>query len=254
MIQFLTHKNLEVGLLVKKYVIFKDDDVGRNFKNFKKWIDAILNNDAKAAVGLIGKYIKNNKLKNYLNLLNKEQIEVFCHGYSHSHIPFLLRKLNKKNRILPVEFNRNFKSHDSSLKKFRKLERKYLKSKVITFGPPGNIWNDSVIDALLKNHFKLMFSWRKTKHDILIIPLSNNLRQNSLKEFIKVYEKNNKDLIFTLQFHHANLSEKQFNLTAEVIDFLKNNESRIFVTPSELLKISKNDKKIFNLMAPENIK
>ncbi len=253
MILILTHKNLEVRLLAKKYVVFKDDDVGRDFENFKKWTNVIINNDAKAAIGLIGKYLKNIELKDYLNTLNKEQIEVFCHGYSHSYIPFLLRKIYKKNRLLPVEFNRNLKSHNSSLKKYRQAESKYLNRKAITFGPPGNVWNDSVIDAVLKNNFKLMFSWRKAKHDLLIIPLSANLRQNSLKEFIEVYEKNKNDIIFTLQFHHANLTEKQFNLTAEVIDYLKNNESRSFVTPSELFKISKSDKTIFNLMAPENI-
>jgi len=254
MILSLTHKNLEVGLLVKKYVIFKDDDVGRDFENFKKWIDVVIKNDAKAAVGLIGKYLKNNELRNYLNMLNKEQIEIFCHGYSHSHIPFLLRKLYKNNRILPVEFNRNYNSHDSYLKKYRKIESKYLKNNAITFGPPGNIWNDSVIDALIKNNFKLMFSWRKAKHDLLTIPLSANLRQNSLKEFITVYDKNKTNLIFTLQFHHANLTEKQFAITAEVIDFLKNNEDRIFVTPSELFNICKKDKTIFSIMAPENNK
>ena len=254
MILFLTHKRLEVRLLSKKYVVFKDDDIGRDFENFKKWIDIIFKNDAKAAVGLIGKYLKNKELRNYLNMQNKEQIEVFCHGYSHSYIPFLLRKIYKNNRILPVEFNRNFKSHDSSLKKYRQVENIYLKNKTITFGPPGNIWNDSVIDALLKNNFKLMFSWRKAKQGLLIIPLSANLRQNSLKEFIEVYEKNKNDSIFTLQFHHANLTEKQFTIIAEVINFLKNNENRIFVTPSELLKISKNDITIFNLMAPEKKK
>lgn len=240
--------------MVKKYVVFKDDDVGIDLENLKKWNEIILKNNAKAAVGLIGKYLKNIELKNYLNTLNKEQIEIFCHGYSHSYIPFLLRKIYKKNRILPVEFNRNFKSHNLSLKKYRDAENKYLNRKAMTFGPPGNIWNDSLIDALIKNNFKLMFSWRKTKHDILIIPLSDNLRQNSLKEFIEVYEKNKSNPIFTLQFHHANLTEKQFNLIPEVIDFLINNESRIFVTPSELLKISKSDKTIFNVMAPENNK
>lgn len=240
--------------MVKKYVVFKDDDVGINLENLKKWNEIILKNNAKAAVGLIGKYLKNIELKNYLNTLNKEQIEIFCHGYSHSYIPFLLRKIYKKNRILPVEFNRNFKSHNLSLKKYRDAESKYLNKKAMTFGPPGNIWNDSLIDALIKNNFKLMFSWRKTKHDILIVPLSDNFRQNSLKEFIEIYEKNKNNPIFTLQFHHANLNDKQINLIPEVIDFLKNNESRIFVTPSELLKISKNDKTIFNLMAPENNK
>ena len=56
---FLSHKSLEVSLLIKKYVIFKDDDVGRDFEKFKRWIDVILDNNAKAAIGLIGKYLKN---------------------------------------------------------------------------------------------------------------------------------------------------------------------------------------------------
>ena len=102
--------------MVEKYVIFKDDDVGNDFVKFKKWTNIILKNKAKAAVGLIGKHMKNKELRDFLNSLKGEQIEVFCHGYSHNYLPFLLRKIYKKNRILPVEFNRNFKSHNSSLK------------------------------------------------------------------------------------------------------------------------------------------
>jgi hypothetical protein len=258
MILLLTHKNLEVILLAKKYVVFKDDDVGKDFEELKKWINVVLENNAKAAIGLIGKYMKNQELRDFLNSLNGEKIEVFCHGYSHSRLPFLLIKMYRKNRFYPVEFDRDFKSHNLSLKRYRQAENKYLDRKAITFGPPGNIWNDSVINALLQNDFKLMFSWEKAKHDLFTIPLSDNLRQNSLDEFIKVYEKNKNDLIYTLQFHHSSLSEKQFRVMAEVIDFLKNNEDRVFVTlfvtPSELLKISKSDKTIFDLMAPENIR
>ena len=40
--------------MTKKYVIFKDDDVGKYFDRLKKWIDIVLKNDAKAAIGLIG--------------------------------------------------------------------------------------------------------------------------------------------------------------------------------------------------------
>jgi hypothetical protein len=240
--------------LEKKYVIFKDDDVGKDFEGLKKWINVILKNDAKAAIGLIGKYIKNKELIDYLNLFNNEQIEIFCHGYSHSHFPFLLNKLYKRNRILPTEFERNFKSHNSSLKKYRQAERKNLKRKAIAFGPHGNIWNESVIDALVQNDFKMMFSWRKAKHDILIIPLSDNFKQNSLNDFINCYEKHKNNLIYTLQFHHANLSDKQLKIIAELIDFLKRDEKRVFVTPSALIKISKKDKNIFNIISPENLK
>lgn len=235
-------------------MVFKDDDIGKDIEGFKKWIDLVLKNDAKAAIGLIGKYMKDQELRDYLNSLDKKKIEVFCHGYSHSNLPFFLRKIWRGNRILPVEFDRNFYNHDSSLKKYRRAENKYLDRNAITFGPPGNVWNNSVIDPLLQNGFKLMFSWKKINHDLLKIPLSNNLWQNSLDEYLKVYEKNKNDPIYTLQFHHANLTENQFQLMNEVIGFLKNEESRIFVTPSELLKISKSDKTIFNLMAPENMK
>ena len=253
MILFLTHKNLEVVLLTKKYVIFKDDDVGKDFERFKRWIDVVIENDAKATVGLIGKYMKDHELRNYINSFDEKTIEVFCHGFSHSHLPFLLRKIWRGNRILPVEFNRNLNSHGSSLKKYRQAENKYLERNAITFGPPGNIWNDSVIDPLLQNGFKLMFSWDKIKHDLFKIPLSDNLRQNSLDEFINIYEKNKNEPIYTLQFHHAALTENQLKITAEVIDFLKIKEKRVFVTPKELLNISKSDKTIFNLIAPENM-
>ena len=233
----------------EKYIIFKDDDVGKDLPGLKRWIDIILENKAKGAIGLIGKYLDKD-LANYLNSLDSDKIEVFCHGYSHSHIPFMLRKIIGRNRILPTEFDRNIKSHDSSLQKFRVAESKYLEKRAITFGPPGNIWNDNVIDPLLKNDFKMMFSWDKTKYDLLTIPLSDNLKQNSLEEFKKDYEKKKEDLIYTLQFHHANLSEQQFELIKEVIDFLKNKEKRIFVTPSELLEISKKNKQVYDLMAP----
>jgi hypothetical protein len=240
--------------LTIKYVVFKDDDVGKDFEELRKWIDIVLKNNVKAAIGLIGKYMKNQELRDFLNSLNKEKIEIFCHGYSHSRLPFLLRKMNLKNRFYSVEFDRDFKSHNRSLKKYRQDENKYMNKKTITFGPPGNIWNDTVINAVLKNDFKLMFSWRKANHDLLTIPLSDNLKQNSLKEFIKAYEKNKNHQIYTLQFHHASLSKKQLKVMTEVIDFLKNNEDRVFVTPSELLKISKNNVPIYNLMAPENIR
>jgi hypothetical protein len=38
----------------------------------------------------------------------------------------------------------------------------------------------------------------------------------------------------------------------EIIEFLKNEEKRVFVTPSELLKISKKYSKILEIMAPFN--
>lgn len=241
---------IEVILLSKKYVIFKDDDIGKDFKGLKKWIDILLKNNAKAAIGLIGKCLKNKELVDYLKTLDKDRIEIFCHGYSHSYLPFILHKIFGKNRVLPTEFNRNFKSHDRSLKNYRELESKYLPRKAIAFGPPGNQWNDTVIDALLQNDFKLMFSWIKANRDILTIPISNNLKQNSLEEFIKVYEQFKDKPVYLLQFHHANLSEKQFKLIKEVIDFLKNEEKRIFITPSEILELSKKNKTIFDYISP----
>jgi len=235
---------------LKKYVIFKDDDVGKDFQGLKRWIDIVLKNNAKAAIGVIGKYMKDKELTQFLNSLEKDRIEIFCHGFSHSRLPFLLIKIWRKNRLLPVEFDRNSKSHNFSLKKYRKAEGKYLKSRAICFGPPGNIWNDSIIDPLLKNEFKLMFSWKKAKHDLFTIPLTDNFKQSSLKEFVNIYNKNKEKRIYTLQFHHANLFDEQFGLMNEVIDFLKNKEERIFITPSELLKVSKNDKEILDLISP----
>lgn len=237
-------------MLQRKYVIFKDDDVGKDLDNLKKWIDIVLKNDAKAAIGLIGKHLKNNELREHLKSLDKDRIEIFCHGYSHSYLPFLEKRAFGKNRILHAEFDKDIRNHNSSLKRYRKAESQYLDKKAITFGPPGNIWNKSVIDALVQNDFKLMFAWKKIEHGIFTVPLSSNLRQNSLDEFISGYENNKNDLIYTLQFHHANLTEKQFKLTEEVIDFLKNNENRVFIKPSELLDISKNNKEIFNLISP----
>ncbi len=254
MILFLIHKNLEVIILAKKYVIFKDDDIGKDFEGFKKWIDVVLENKAKAAIGVIGRYLKNQELRKYLNSLDEKQIEIFCHGYYHSHLPYIYNKLLRRKTLSKTEFNKDFGKQNLSLKKYRLLESKYLKIKSIALGPQGNIWNEFIIDAALKNDFKLMFSWDKAKHKLLTIPLTDNFKQNSLDEFISAYKKNKENSIYTLQFHHANLSETQFDLMAEVIDFLKNDEDRVFVTPFELLKISKSDKTIFDLMAPENVR
>ena len=220
----------------KKYVIFKDDDAGKDFFKLKKWVDIVLKKDAKATIGLIGKYLEDKELVDYLKTLDKNRIEIFCHGYSHSHLPYLVMKILGRNRFLPTEFDRNFRLHNSSLVKYRRIESKYLDKKAVAFGPQGNIWNDSIIDPLVKNGFKIMFSWDKVKGDLLTIPLCDNYKQNSLDDFINVYNKNKKKTIYTLQFHHAKLTNDQFNLMEEVIDFLKNKEKRIFITPSELLK------------------
>ena len=222
--------------LGKKYVVFKDDDAGKDFQGLKRWIEIVIKNDAKGAIGLIGKYMRNQELSKFLNSLNEERIEIFCHGYKHGCLPFLIHRIFGKNIVIHNEFNRNYQSHDQSLKKYRKLESKYLHKKAITFGPPGNQWNDSVIDALLQNDFKIMFSWRKVKSDLLIIHINGSLSQNSLEEFVKTFDKNKDNPIYTLQFHHAKLSDKQFELMTKVIDFLKNNEGRVFITPSELLE------------------
>jgi len=228
--------------LKKKYVIFKDDDVGKDLPGLKKWVNIVLKNNAKGSIGLIGKYLKNQNVRDFLNSLNQDKIEVFCHGYSHSYLPFLISKKFGRNRFYPTEFDRNEISHNRSLKKYRKIESKYLKNKAVAFGPPGNLWNDTVIEPLVQNDFKLMFSWRKVGGNLFTIPLTANLKQNSLKEFIDVYEQNKDDTIFTLQFHHANLTGEQFQLISKVIDFLKNNESRVFILPSELLDIFQKDK------------
>jgi hypothetical protein len=226
--------------LTKKYIILKDDDVGKDFEKLKKWINIVLKNDYKGSIGLIGRYIKNQTLVNYLNSLDKDRIEIFCHGYSHSRIPFILKNIIGRNHILPTEFDKSFESHDKSLKNYRKLENKFLKTKAIAFGAPGNIYNENVVDALIKNGFKMMFSWKKVNNNIFTIPIRQNLKHYSLNSFIEDYrtKKNNDKIIFTLQFHHAELSKEQFDVMVEVVDFLKNEEKRIFINPSELLKIS----------------
>jgi len=225
--------------LDNKYVLFKDDDAGKQFYKLKKWIDIVLDNDAKGAIGLIGKYMKNQQLREFLNSLDSNKIEVFCHGYAHSYLPFLINKKFGKNRFFKTEFDKNFKSHDKSLKKYRNAESMYLNKKALAFGPPGNQWNEDVPKALVENGFKLMFSWKKVNSDIFTILINMNFKQNSLEDFIKDYESYKNNELFVLQFHHADLSNIQFYLMAEVIDFLKNKEHRIFITPSELLNFNK---------------
>lgn len=232
-----------------KYVIFKDDDVGKDFNGLKRWIDIVLQNNAKGTIGVIGKYLKDKNLVDYLNSLDPNSIEVFCHGYSHDYLPFLVNRMFMGRRVIPVEFDRNLEDHDASLKKYMDVESKFLKTKAIAFGPPGNYWNDSTIDALVKNDFKIMFSDKKAKGDLLFIPISDRLNQDSFESFVQSYEKKKNDIIYTLQFHHAYLTEEQFNLMEKVIDFLKNKEKRAFVTPSELLGISQEDEDVFNLMS-----
>jgi hypothetical protein len=236
--------------LRKKYVIFKDDDVGISFNNLKRWVNTIIEKNAKGSIGLIGKYLKNKRLTNYLNEIDHQRIEIFCHGYKHSYLPFLIAKIFGRNNIIRNEFDRTFQNHNTTLRKYRSVEDKYLRKKSITFGPPGNIWNESVIDALLKNDFRLMFSWKKIKRDIFTLPLSMNYEQSSLEEFIKSYDEHKNVIIFTLQFHHAKLTEEQFNILPGVIDFLKNEEKRVFVKPSDILEISKKDEDIFRLISP----
>ena len=85
-----------------------------------------------------------------------------------------------------------------------------------------------------------MFTGKKVSIDLFTIFLNSNFKQTSLDEFIKDYDKNKNETLFVLQFHHADLSNKQFKVLVEVIDFLKNKEKRIFVTPAEFFKISKN--------------
>lgn len=221
------------------YVLFKDDDAGKDFYKLKKWVDIVLENNAKGAIGLIGKYMKNQQLREFLNSLDSNKIEVFCHGYSHSFLPFLINRIFGNNYFIKNEFDKNFKSHDKSLMKYREAESRYLNKIAITFGPPGNSWNDDVPKALTQNGFKLMFSWKKLCPGIFTIFLSINFKQSSLEEFIKDYEKNKNDALFVLQFHHADLNDNQFELMVEVIDFLKNKEHRIFITPSELLHLNK---------------
>lgn len=228
-----------------KYVVFKDDDVGKDFDGLKKWIEIILENEAKAAIGLIGKYLKNDNLVAYLKSLDSDNIEIFCHGFTHSQLPYLTNKLLKRNRKPKTEFNKDYKSHFSSLKKYRAVESRYLNTKAIAFGPQGNIRNKNVIKPLLKNDFKLMFAWEKVGGGVFTIPLSDNLKQNTLDEFKKDYEKHKNDVVYTLQFHHANLSEEQFGLMSEVIGFLSKEEGRVFVTPSELLKINEKESILF---------
>lgn len=233
----------------KKYVIFKDDDAGKDLESLKRWVDVVIENNAKGAIGLIGKYLRDPELVRYLNSLDKSRIEIFCHGFYHNHLPYLVNGVFKDKEILHTEFDKTVKKHDKSLKKYCDFESKYLNSKAIAFGPQGNIWNKNVIEALLKNNYKLMFSWENVGGGILTIPLSSNLRQNSLDEFIEGYEGNKNDVIYTLQFHHAKLTDKNFEVMAGAIDYLKNKEGRIFVTPSELLDISKENDKIFKLMS-----
>ena len=225
----------------QKYVIFKDDDVGKDLYGLKKWVDIVLENDAKATIGLIGNKLKDTQLVNYLNKLDSNKIEVFCHGYYHSYIPFLAKKILKR-KIMGVEFDRTYSKQDKSLKKYREIEKKHLKKKAISFGPPGNIYNKFVFEALKNNDFKMMFSWQDINKDLVKIPLSSNFREENVNDFIKGYENCKDQEIYTLQFHHADLTSKNLETLPEVIAFLKNKEKRVFVTPSELYKIYKKEK------------
>ena len=238
-------------VLIKKYIIFKDDDIGKDLPKLKKWVDIVIKNNGKGSLGVIGKYLKNKKLVDYLKSLEKEKIELFCHGYSHSYLPFLLRNIIGRNRIYPTEFDRSIKSHNNSLEKYRYIENKYLDSKAIVFGPPGNTWNKNVIEPLLKNDFKMMFSWRNVGSGILTIPLIDNFKQNNIEDFIDNYKKKKDKIIYTLQFHHANLSKDQFELIIEIIDFLKNEEKRIFIIPSELIEIKEKDENINRVISDD---
>ena len=235
-------------------MIFKDDDVGKDTEKLKKWVELITSNDAKGSIGLIGKYIKDSKIRNFLETIDEKKIEIFCHGYYHGYLPFIERKkLGGRNIFFHVEFDKSRTASENSLKKYRSLESRYLKKKAITFGPPGNIWNEYAIESLEENGFKLMFSWKKINSSkIFTIPLSDNLNKNSFEEFKKSYEQNKNDLIYTLQFHHAKLSDAQFDLIPKVIDFLKKDEKRIFIRPSELMEIPRKDEEILNLISDKD--
>ena len=235
--------------MTKKYVIFKDDDVGVDTPKLKRWIEIVIKNDAKATVGLIGKYMKDEELISYLNSLDNSKIEIFCHGYHHKHYPYIIRNITKSKDLPKTEFNKDIEKHNSSLKKYRTHEANLLHSKTITFGPQGNIWNKDVIIPLLEHDFKMMFSWENVGGGILTIPLSGNLEHESLKDFIKCYEEHENDVIYTLQFHHAKYTDKNFEVMEQVIDYLKNKERRVFVTPSDLFSISQNNKEVYSIMS-----
>jgi len=237
--------------LTKKYVVFKDDDAGVDLESLKRWVKVVIDNDAKGTIGVIGKHLKNPELSEYLKSLNQEKIEIFCHGYYHNHSPYIITKLTRSKELPKTEFNKDISEHDISLKKYREDEHKYLNSSTASFGPQGNIWNENIIEPLLQYDFKLMFSWENVGSGIHTIPLSENFKHNSLDEFISGYEGKKNDLIYTLQFHHAKLTDEQFKVMKEVIDFLKNEEKRIFVTPSELLEISENNEEIRSIMISE---
>lgn len=235
--------------MVKKYILFKDDDVGKDLPKLKKWIDVVVKNNGKGAIGVIGKHLVDKNLVEYLKSLDKDRIEFFCHGYSHSYFPFMLRKAFGRNRIFPTEFDSSIKSHDRSLKSYRRNEKNYLDSKTIVFGPPGNTWNKNVIKPLLNNDFKMMFSWRNVGGGILTIPLTDNFVEKKLDDFINKYEKNKEKIIYTLQFHHEKLSSSQIELIADVINFLKNKEKRIFILPSNLIEIMKKDENVYKTIS-----
>lgn len=237
----------------KKYVIFKDDDAGINLQNLKRWIDIILEKNCKGTIGVIGKYLKNKELREYLNSLNQEEIEIFCHGFSHKRLPYIGKKMFKGKKKFSGEFENSLERHTALIEKYCEYEKKYLNTKAIAFGPQGNKWNENIIKPLIKNNFKMMFSWKNVGGGLLTIPLTINFRKDLLCEFFdhNRYEKNKNDVIYTVQFHHAKFSEQDFEFLPDIIDFLINKEGRISVTPSELYKISQKDEEIYSIMTSE---
>ena len=91
-----------------------------------------------------------------------------------------------------------------------------------------------IIDPLIKNGFKIMFSWRMVGGGLFTIPITDNFNQIKIEDFINNYRRYKERSIYTLQFHHANINNEQFELLSEVIYFLKNKEKRFFLKPSEL--------------------
>ncbi|MBM4137051.1 MAG: DUF2334 domain-containing protein [Nitrospira sp.] len=219
----------------KQYIIIKADDLGDILhEKWQNFINYLENNDIKASIGIIAKYLTYSNTKWFNNvklLIEKGNIEFFCHGLDHS-------KGTYPDGQLYWEFkNTPFEQQKDHLTQCENLAKEKLNITFYTFGAPYSTFDDNTRMALEEiEEIKVwFFGDQNSKKFVLNNTVNTETDQHpNFEQFVSQYNKDSNYII--LRFHPGSWVNNDFIEFRKIIEYLMKQEIK-FITPFEYYKI-----------------
>ena len=229
-----------IGAMYTKIVILKDDDwmvkTGGEWENQKRWLNTVLEHNARTTLGIIGGgHFSIFKQIGDLTKKNPDDVELFCHGLTHLIIRNDTHKINEFRGT-------SLESQNHSLLKSKEIAREVIDYEYKVFGAPGNAYEARTFDLLREHGFIVSFTSGGSDigdytDGILSLKIDWSAGFSKVDIGIEQYQKNYLgEHILVIQTHSWSFTKKDTRAFGEFIDYLNENESKVFMTGYEYYK------------------